>query len=134
VEQRRYRNELAAAEARLAPAIARVQRIQNQVAAGRTKIGVLDDLRRRPQADLDVLNELTRLLPPEIWTNTIEIYPDSVVIAGEAPQAAPLLKLLDSSLLFENSEFAVAVSRSQQEAEQFRIRTMRRGRAGRVTP
>jgi len=134
VEQRRYRNELAAAEARLAPAIARVQRIQNQVTAGRTKIGVLDDLRRRPQADLDVLNELTRLLPPEIWTNAIELYPDSVVIAGEAPQAAPLLKLLDSSPLFENSEFAVTVSRSQQEAEQFRIRTMRRGRAGRVTP
>ena len=59
-----------------------------------------------PQADLDVLNELTRLLPPPVWTSAVEIYPDSVVISGEAEQAAPLLKVLDSSPLFQNSEFA----------------------------
>ena len=67
---------------------------------------------RRPQADLDVLNELTRLLPPPVWTTSIEIYPDSVVITGEADQAAPLLKVLDSSPLFQNSEFALSVTRN----------------------
>jgi len=134
VEQRRYRNELMAAARALEPSIARVQTIDRRVASDRAKTGVLDDLRRRPRADLDVLNELTRLLPAEIWTNSVEIYPDSVVIAGEAPQAAPLLKVLDSSPLFENSEFAVAVSRTAQQTEQFRIKTMRRGRTGRTTP
>jgi hypothetical protein len=73
------------------------------------------------------------LLPPPVWTTSVEIYPDSVVIAGEAEQAAPLLKAIDASPLFEKSEFALSVTRSAQ-AEQFRIKTMRRGRAGRTTP
>ncbi len=85
-----------------------------------------------PQADLEVLNELTRLLAPPVWTSAVEIYPDSVVISGEAEQAAPLLKVLDSSPLFQNSEFA-SMTRSAQ-IEQFRIKTMRRGRAGRTAP
>jgi hypothetical protein len=76
---------------------------------------------------------LTRLLPPPIWTNAVEIYPDYVVVSGEADQAAPLLKVLDSSPLFQNSEFALSVTRNGQ-AEQFRIKTTRRGRTGRATP
>ena len=59
-----------------------------------------------------MLNELTRILPPQVWTNSIEIYPDNVVLAGEADQAAPLLKLLDSSPLFQNSDFALSVTRN----------------------
>ena len=97
------------------------------------RILLLDEIKRRPQADLEVLSELTRLLPPQVWTNAIEIYPDSVVISGEADQAAPLLKVLDSSPLFQNSEFALSVTRTAQ-TEQFRIKTTRRGRAGRSTP
>jgi hypothetical protein len=63
----------------------------------------------------------------------VEIYPDSVVISGEADQAAPLLKVLDASPLFQNSEFALGVAHNGQ-AEQFRIKTLRRGRTGRTTP
>ena len=95
----------------------------------------LMSFRRRTQADLDVLNELTRILPPKTWTNSIEIYPDNVVIAGETEQAGPLLKLLDSSPLFQNSEFALSVTRNANgQMEQFRIKTIRRNRAGRTTP
>ena len=102
-------------------------------AAGQARIASLDDFRHRPQADLDVLNELVRILPDKVWTNTIEIFPDSVTIAGEAEQAAPLLKLLDSSPLLQNSEFVMSVTHNAQ-ADQFRIKSMRRGRAGRNTP
>jgi Tfp pilus assembly protein PilN len=132
-EQRRYRSDLDAAARKLQPAALRAQTLERQIAANRRKIATLDDLRVRPQADLDVLNELSRLLPPQVWTNAVEIYPDSVVLSGEADQAAALLKLLDSSPLFQNSEFALSVTRNGQ-TEQFRIKTMRRGRIGRTTP
>ena len=133
IEQRRYRDELDRAARKLEPAALRAQNIDKTVAAERGRIASLDELKKRPQADLDVLNELTKLLPPPVWTSSIEIYPDSVVIAGEAEQAAPLLKTLDSSPLFQNSEFLLSVTRNAQ-AEQFRIKTMRRGRTGRTTP
>jgi hypothetical protein len=134
IEQRRYREALNQAAAQLEPTAARARNLERSAAAARTKIAALDDFRRRPQLDLDSLNELTRLLAPPVWTNAIEIYPDSIVISGEADQAAPLLKLLDSSPLFQNSEFVSSVVRTQQKTEQFRIRTMRRGRTGRTTP
>jgi hypothetical protein len=133
MEDRKYREELNRAVGRLEPAALRVQNLDKQIAATRARITALDDFRQRSQSDLDVLNELTRLLPPPVWTSVIEIYPDSVLIAGEADQAAPLLKIIDSSSLFQNSEFAASVTRGK-DSEFFRIKTIRRGRAGRTTP
>jgi len=133
IEQRRYRDDLDRAARQVEPAALRAQAAEKKIADARIKIAALDDIRRRPQADLDILNELTRLLQPPVWTSSIEIYTDSVVVSGEADQAAPLLKVLDSSPLFQNSEFALSVTRNGQ-TEVFRIKTMRRGRAGRTTP
>ena len=133
IEERRYREDLNQAVNSLEPAALRVQNLDKRIAADRAKTGAFDDFRRRAQSDLDILNELTRLLPPPVWTSAIEIYPDSVVISGEADQAAPLLKIIDASPLFQNSEFGASVTRNK-EGEQFRIRTIRRGRAGRLTP
>jgi len=133
VEQKRYREDLERAARQLQPAAARAQLLERKIKEDGNRIQLLDEIRRRPQADLEVLNELTRLLPPPVWTTAVEIYPDSVVISGEADQAAPLLKVLDSSPLFQNSEFALSLTRGAQ-TEQFRIKTTRRGRAGRTTP
>ncbi len=131
LEHRRYMRDLARQSQALERPALRAQTLERQIASDRARIAALDDLRRRPQADLDVLNELTRLLPVQAWTNTVEIYPDSVVISGEADQAASLVKVLDSSPLFQNSEFTLTHT---GQTEQFRIRTMRRGRIGRTTP
>ncbi len=131
--QRSYLQSMNEEIRRLEPAALRAQTLEKRIATDRVKIAALDDFRRRTQADLDILNELTRLLPPPVWTNSIEIYTDNVVIAGEAEQAASLLKTLDSSPLFQNSEFALSVTRNGAN-EQFRIKTMRRNRIGRTTP
>ena len=146
VEQRRYRAELSRATRQLEPAAERSRKVERQIAENNSRIQLLDEIRRRSQADLDVLNELTRLLPPTVWTTSVEIYPDSVQLSGEADLAAPLLKLIDSSPLFENSEFVLSFGRGArlggrgiqnvptEQTEQFRIKTMRRGRVGRTTP
>lgn len=133
LQQRRYRADLERAARQIEPLVVRAQALEKKTNSARANIAALDEFRRRPQADLDVLNELTRLLPPPTWTNDVEIYPDYVIVSGEAEQAAPLLKVLDSSPLFQNSEFALAPSRSDK-VEQFRIKTLRRGRTGRATP
>ncbi len=59
--------------------------------------------------------------------------PITRIVSGVGGSAAPLLKAIDSSPLFQNSEFALTPTRSDK-LEQFRIKTMRRGRAGRITP
>jgi Tfp pilus assembly protein PilN len=92
--------------------------------AARRKALLLDEFRRRPKADMDVLAELTRILPPPAWLNSVDISRTQVVLAGEAEQAAPLLKTIDSSPLFEASEFLMPPMR-QGTVEVFRIRTTR---------
>jgi Tfp pilus assembly protein PilN len=133
IEQRNYLAAMNEEVRQLEPLALKAQDLEKRATANRNRITALDEFRKRPQADLEVLRELTRILPPQVWTNSIEIYPDSVVIAGEADQAAPLLKLLDSSPLLQNSEFALSVTRNAT-AEQFRIKSQRRGRTGRTTP
>lgn len=133
IAQRSYLQSLNEEIRKLEPAAVRAQALDKRINTNRLRIAALDDFHKRTQADLDILNELTRLLPPPVWTNSIEIYTDNVVIAGEADQAAPLLKLLDSSPLFQNSEFAISVTRNGAN-EQFRIKTMRRDRVGKITP
>jgi hypothetical protein len=68
------------------------------------------------------------VLAPPAWANSVEITRNSVNIAGEAEQAAPLIKAFDSSKLFENSEFTMPLARIAG-GEAFRVRTQRRGAA-----
>ena len=65
-------------------------------------------------------------MEPPAWTSSIQITRDTARIAGEAPQAAPLLKLIDSSPLFQNSEFQMM--QRVGAVEGFQIRTSREKR------
>ena len=100
--------------------------LDRQIADARARALLLDQFRSQTRADLDALNELTRLLAPPVWTSSINLTRTDARIVGEAPQAAPLLKLIDSSPQFQNSEFQ-QVSRSGA-VESFQIHTIRRPR------
>jgi len=58
--------------------------------------------------------------------NTLEINRKQVNIVGETDQSAPLLKQIDASPFFEQSQFSMQPMRTQT-GEAFRIRTMREG-------
>jgi Tfp pilus assembly protein PilN len=90
----------------------------------RTRAQLLDRLRNQTRGDLEVLNELTKLVEPPAWTNSINVARDSVRIMGEAPQAALLPKILDASPLFENS--ALDMVNRGPNGEVFQIHTGRR--------
>ena len=123
--QRQYLKQLRSEITRLQPRADRSKTVERRVALAKTRIDLLDRFRARTKDDIDIVNEITRLLPPPVWLNTLEINADNVVIAGEADQAAPLLKVLDASPLFRNSEFGTVVGRNGAN-DVFRIKTMRR--------
>ncbi len=125
-ENRKYLKSLQAQIAAVAPQADRAAAIDKQVDVLRRRIQLLDDLRRHPRADMDVLAELTRILPPPTWLNLMQISPKQVIVGGETPEAAPLVPLLDSSRLFEASEFQAPPTRILN-GEQFRIKTNRKG-------
>jgi hypothetical protein len=120
----RYLASLNAEIARVAPLANRATALDRQIESARRNTLQLDNLRARTKADMDVLNEMTRVLAPPAWLNLLEITRTQVTLAGETAQAAPLLKTIDASPLFKGSEFVIPPSRVK-DAEAFRIRTNR---------
>ncbi|HTQ57580.1 MAG TPA: PilN domain-containing protein [Bryobacteraceae bacterium] len=125
-DRSRYLKELDAQIAAVRPQATRAVNLERQIRHTRDNARLLEEFRARTRADLDAIVELSRLLPPPAWASTVDLTRDAVVITGEADQAAPLLKLLDASPLFHNSEFN-GISKSQN-IESFRLRSLRRPR------
>ena len=89
--------------ARVEPVATRAMALDRQIGKARAQTQLLDRFRAQTRLDLDALNELTRLIEPPAWTSVIDLSRETARITGEARDAAPLVKLLDSSPFFENS-------------------------------
>lgn len=126
LDKRRYLAAVEAEIARLEPAVKRAQEAGRAAEQARERVIQLDSFRNRPKNDLDALLELTRVMTPPVWIDGLDMKRDTVNLSGEADQAAGLLKALDQSRLFRNSEFTSPISRVGA-GEVFRIRTQRRG-------
>lgn len=124
-EDRRYLNSLQAEIAKIEPRAARATALDRATDTARNRTILLDEFRRRARLDLDVLGEMTRILPPPTWLNQLEITRTQVLVAGETDQTAPLLQVIDASPQFQASEFAMPPVRSQT-GEVFRIRATRK--------
>jgi Tfp pilus assembly protein PilN len=107
VEDRKYLNRINTEIAKLDSEARRVAAIDREMARMRANARLLDQFRSQTRGDLDALNELTKVIAPPAWTNSIELTRDETRIAGEAPQAAPLIQILDSSPFFVNSGFTL---------------------------
>ena len=103
--------------------------LDRQIATLRNRSQTLDNFRLRTKDDLDALNELTNILAPPAWVTGLQLTRDSLIVNGEAEQAAALLKLLDSSRQFRGSSFTTPLVPSTS-GEAFSIRSQRQG----VTP
>ena len=79
----------------------RADDLDREIQQARERTQLLDQFRSLTQQDLDVLNELTRLVEPPAWVTSTTLSRDAVVIAGEAPLAGRLI----------NSGFVAAVSK-----------------------
>jgi Tfp pilus assembly protein PilN len=108
IAEREYLQKIDAEIARLRPRAERAAALDAQIEQTRARTRLLETFRVRTRHDLDALNELTRLVEPPSWTNSINLSRETVRIAGEAPQAAPLLKVLDSSKIFKDSVLDMA--------------------------
>jgi len=125
-EDRRYARALETEIRRVDPIARKPMALDRSIVIARQRAGLLDSFRARTQADLDALNELTHLLPAPGWLTALEMSRDQIRLTGEASDAAGLLRVLDKSPLFEGSDFALPLARSQG-GEMFSIRSHREG-------
>jgi Tfp pilus assembly protein PilN len=124
LEDHRYLRMLNAEIEKVKPQAMLAAKLDKDIDAARRRTIQLDQLRKQSKMDIDVVGEMTRILPPPIWLNSLEITRSQVTVSGETEQAAPLLKQIDASPFFEASEFSMQPIRIQG-GEAFRIRTNR---------
>ena len=122
---RKYLASIEAEIAKVAPMAKHADDLDHQIQQARQRAQLLDQFRNLTRQDLDALNELTRLIEPPAWVNSTTLTRDSVLISGEAPQAGPLIKILDSSPLFQDSAMQ-QTGKTQSGAESFQIHATRK--------
>ncbi|MCZ2148272.1 MAG: hypothetical protein LC126_10890 [Bryobacterales bacterium] len=123
---RRYLDALNTEIRFIEPRAKRLSQLDSRIAQTRGRIRLLDQFQGRTKSDLDALREATRVIAAPAWLNTLELSRTGLVVAGESDQATSLLKALDSSPQFQNSEFVIPISRVGA-VEVFRIRAAREG-------
>jgi Tfp pilus assembly protein PilN len=101
--ERAYLARLRAETAKLELLQRRAQTLDRQTADARARAQWLDLYRAQTRADLDVLNDLTRLVEPPAWTTGVDITRDAVRLQGEAKQATTVYKIVGSSPLLKNT-------------------------------
>jgi len=125
---RQYLKRLNAEIARIEPQAARAAGLDRQIDQARARAQLLDQFRQQTRIDLDALHELTKLMEPPSWSNSISLTRDAARVSGEAPVAAPLLKIFDSSQFFENSTPDMIQRSPSGVGEVFQIHMSRRNR------
>jgi hypothetical protein len=110
----------------LEPKARKAIELDRQIAVTRNRAQTLDSFRLRTKEDLDALNEVTKLLAPPTFLNSLQLSRETITVNGEAEQAAALLKVVDSSRQFRGSAFAIPISRGQS-GDVFTIRSTRQG-------
>lgn len=113
----------------LDPLARKAAQLDRQIATARNRSQTIDTFRQQTRQDLDALNELTHLLAPPSWLNSLQLTRTTVNISGQAEQAASLIKLLDGSKQFQASSFSLPIQKSADGKESFSLRSTRRGAA-----
>ena len=124
-ENRHDLGELQAQIRQLEPLASRAGRVDREIAVTRNRTEMLDGFRGRSKEDLDALNDLTRLLAPPAWLQSLDLTRKDATMTGNIDQAAGLLKLLDGSPRFQDSQFTSPLQRVGN-SEVFRIHTLRK--------
>jgi Tfp pilus assembly protein PilN len=117
------------------PAVEALEKLQKQRDDYRKEIAELNQIRSGEISKVEVLEELTRLLPNTTWIWNLKYNGKEMELSGFADSASDLIPLLDKSSLFEKVEFLAPVTKEMQmrgdgnkEKERFKIKAKIEGR------
>lgn len=103
------------------PAVFVATDIQKEIESLQAQLNSFEKLKAVDPSKLNILKELTQILPQDAWIEKLIYQKDKIEITGYADSASALIPLLESSPLFENVEFISTITKKESK-EQFRIK------------
>jgi general secretion pathway protein L len=135
-----YRSELETLRSEIKkkkPEVEAVERIQKQRTELMSEMAEFAKITRGSVSEVQILKELTQLLPPSVWIWHYKFSGREIEISGFADSASELIPLLDKSPLFEKVEFLAPVTKERErrigvdrERERFKIKMRLEGAGG----
>ena len=125
IQDRDYIGAVQAEVAKLDQIVAQVENRQSEIQRNKARLAVLQSLRRRTEADLSIVRELSNLLPNSVWLTSLELNDDGVQMRGEADRAAPLLGIINDAVTLASAEFLTSLVTTAQ-GDRFQIGAQRR--------
>jgi general secretion pathway protein L len=83
-----------------------------------------DFIRRKKREEprmLDMLEELTRILPDDTWLNGLQYDEHKLFVQGQSPNATELIEKLEDSPYFQEVKFASPITKDANRMERFQI-------------
>jgi len=121
VQDRLYISHLNQEIEKLEPKVKLVEKLETKQGRELTRIMTLRAVRGRTASRLEVLAEITRLLPATAYLNDLDVNDDGITINGAADSASGLLAVFAASPYFKSPEFQAPITKANDK-EQFRIR------------
>lgn len=111
------------------PEVETIEKLQKQQEGLVKELAELEKIRAEEVNKIEMLKELTRLLPVSAWIWNLKYNGKEIEISGFADSASDLIPLLDKSPFFDKVEFMAPVTKERQvrpdgsqEKERFRIK------------
>ncbi|VBB41983.1 putative Fimbrial assembly protein [uncultured Desulfatiglans sp.] len=120
-QEKDYLAQLEEAQTQLEADVSRIREITAESEALEARIGYLNSLEQGDTQVLDILRELTRLIPETAWLRRFSYSERSVEIEGYADTASELITLLEDSPIFKDVSFLSGITKSREGKETFRI-------------
>ena len=121
IQDWRYEQSIERQIQSLQPQVTLVETAQEHSRKMYDRLTLLEDNRNAATVPIEILNELTRLLPDDAWLQEWQYDGETLSLGGFAKSASPLLQVLANSPYFENPQFLSAIAKLPDGKEGFRI-------------
>ena len=103
--------------------IKKVDNLKKEIEAVSGEINLINDFKQIKPLDLNILKELTLLLPKNAWLTRLRIFEAQVNIEGYAPSATLLIPKLEGSKFFKKVEFSAPTFKDpRQNMDRFQLK------------
>jgi Tfp pilus assembly protein PilN len=103
--------------------VKRIEALKTEIETVQKEVSDIDAFKAGRPMDLDILKELTRVLPKTTWLSRANITETTVNIEGYATSSTELIPKLEASKYFKKVEFASPTFRdARMNAERFNIK------------
>ncbi|MCF6281954.1 MAG: PilN domain-containing protein [Candidatus Polarisedimenticolaceae bacterium] len=100
-------------------------KLRHKIETIKNKVDFLSKKKRLSPTAMQILNEVTHLLPHGTWLERLEFHNGKIHLTGHSSQASTLIGKIEESAIFEDVTFTAPLTQDQRlSAERFQISAM----------